>query len=122
MTSSGKKRLIGMTGSIAGAALLACTGLAQSAAAAAGEPEWVVSSFYTEAGFKGTEMLANLDSEGCQDLSAPANSVINMNDSRKGIVYYYQPDCQGPSVRLDDLRTVTLSASPILSYQVFQLS
>ncbi|MFH9330034.1 hypothetical protein ACH4KU_13725 [Streptomyces althioticus] len=110
-----------LAGMMIGAGILAGAGLAQPAVAADGEPDWSVSSFYTQPDFKGAELQVDLSLNGCQELSEPANSVINMNASRKGIVYYYEAGCQGTGIHLDDLRTVTRSTSPIVSYRVVEL-
>lgn len=91
MSSNRKRGLVAMATVASGAALLLGTGLAQPAAAA-DLPEFPGASFYTGAGYTGTELPVDLGRTDCVNLAQGAASAANL--SAQDIEVYFNADCK----------------------------
>lgn len=123
MSSNRKRGVAVMAGVASGVALLLGTGLSQPAAAA-GFPPVPGASFYTQAGYTGTEMPVDLGRTGCVNL--PEEALSGANLSAQDIEVYYNADCKTGAPGEDgdlyfalvSLHTVDFGRYPAVSYRV----
>ncbi|MGW0420953.1 peptidase inhibitor family I36 protein [Streptomyces sp. NPDC003015] len=87
MVNRKTRRIVAATAA-GGAALFACTAMAPSASAATDSGV----SFFSGKNLTGTRTVADLNASGCQNLSQPALSAMNVSASN--VYVYYNANCQ----------------------------